>query len=82
MAVHTKPNKGDVLAGVVGIRAPDGSIAKTVKFYREAPGGAAKAGKLTKEEEAVCDGIVRDMAVMYHDYVQEVAAMERQKSGK
>ncbi|EOS54438.1 hypothetical protein C814_00831 [Anaerotruncus sp. G3(2012)] len=70
--------KGRVWAGVVGLRAPDGSIARTVKIYRDVD-VEPKPGRMTKDEERVCDGIIRDMAVMYHKYVERLTEEEQPK---
>jgi len=77
MAAHYEKREGDIWAGVIGLRAPDGSITKTVRFYAPAPDGdTVKPAKLTDSEKDVCDGIVREMAGMFGQYVENAKALD------
>lgn len=82
MTIRFKKQEGDVLSGVIGYRAPDGSIIKTVKFYSPGAGTATKAEKLTEEEKDVCEGIVQTMTDMFGEYVRGVQALERKEKRK
>jgi|GEM_PF-6793920 len=80
MAVTFHPKEGDILAGGIGLRGPDGSVVKTVYFYRKAgegPEGVREEPEgLTRGEKDVCDGIVRDMARMFGEYVESAKALD------
>ena len=80
MKIRLKPEPGDVWAGVIGLRAPDGSIAKTVKFYTADPDGeVAKPGQLTENEKEVCDGVVRQMARIYKETADAMKAFDERR---
>ena len=79
MSAHYEKQKGDVLAGVIGVRAPDGSIIHNAKFYKPTEDAPAKAGQLTIEEKEVCEGIVSTMVDLFGQYVEGVKAQERKK---
>lgn len=79
MAARYQKQKGDVLAGVIGLRAPDGSIISNTKFYKPAEDAPAKAGQLTAEEKEVCEGIVSTMTDLFGQYIEGVKKLERKK---
>lgn len=77
MAARYERQKGDVLAGVVGLRAPDGSIIKTTQFYKPTEEPTTRAGQMTENEKEVCEGIVSTMTDLFGEYVRAAQALER-----
>lgn len=78
MATVLQPNERLVLAGVLGVRAPDGSIARNVKLYEIVTEDEVRAETgLTSREEEACKETVKFMAAQFGEYVRGVQAMER-----
>ncbi|MDR2513771.1 MAG: hypothetical protein LBD02_01000 [Christensenellaceae bacterium] len=76
MAVKIERTSGEPREGVVGLRAPDGSIVESVRFYTDKR-PLDDGGKMTSDEKAVCDGIVRDMSTAFHEYAEAAKKLER-----
>ena len=78
MAIKIPRKSGEPRHGVVDIRAPDGSVIRTVQFYTDEnpfEGG----GKITDDEKDICDGIVSYMAEKFGKYVEATKKIEIKK---
>lgn len=75
MIVKIKRNGGEPREGVVGIRAPDGSIVRTIRFCTDDIPIPNKNS--APEDVAIYEPIIRDMAKRYHQYITEVAKLDK-----
>lgn len=75
--VKIKRKRGEAREGVVGIRAPDGSVVRTIRFCTDdiLPPNANS----DPEDVAMYEPIIRDMAKRYHQYIREAANLEKKK---
>lgn len=66
---HFKPEKNDLLAGTIGFRADDGSIIKTVPFYKRSK-ETIEPGKISQTEDRLLDDLAKIMVKEYAKYVE------------
>lgn len=63
--------------GVMGLRAPDGSIAENVKLYRIIPAkDINQKSNLTSGEEAACEDIGKVLADKFREYKNGIRKAE------
>ena len=74
-AIKIKRTRGEPREGTLLLRAPDGSITKVIHFYTDDP-PLGERKKMTPAEEDVCEGIIRDMSVWFHNYIEAAQKAE------